>query len=265
MAYDTTQLRLVTGALTSSGPQLWEYDDTVASGTVIATGYISDGDKKKMRVGDLVIYRRFTELVLKNSITSVNFCVVTAVAAGVGVTLSSPIDGTATAQYVLSGTVDPTVATDNTVGAAVGTVYVNTTNGVPFLCINAGTGVAMWVSLLHEVMFEWNAYTVVTAAGNPIARFVAPFTGRITQFRAITNGTLTGTAKKVYCVISGVTVLTSLLSLTHGSVANTKFASAPTTGNKIAAGMTIALQSGAQAESGASVNFFVVCRRVTTN
>lgn len=265
MAYDTTQLRLITGGLTSNGPQIWAYDDTVAAATVIATGYISDGDKKKMRVGDVVLYRRFSELVNKSSLTSLSIHDVTAVTSGVGTTLSAAIDGTQTVSTLLSGASDPTVATDNTQGAAIGTIYVNTTTNSAFIAVSVATGAAVWISTLHEVMFEWNAYTVVTAAGNPIARFVAPFTGRITQVRAITNGILTGTAKKVQTVISGVTVTSATLSLTHGAAAGSKYSSTPTTANKIAAGMTITLQSGAQAESGASVNFFVVCRRVTTS
>ncbi len=171
---------------------------------------------------------------------------------------------------VLSGTASPDVNLDTLDGALVGTLYVDTdgdetTFGEPYICISATTAAAKWQSVADDVVMQWQAWTVVTAAANPLARLVAPFTGRITAIRAITNGIITGTDKLVRTVISGVTITSGTLTLLNGQAAGTKFAATPTTGNKIAAGRTITLQSGAQVASQTTVNFFVVCRRMRTS
>lgn len=54
MAYDNSGLRLERGAFAGQGPSKWSYRSADAAATVDGDGYISDGQKFGMRVGDLV-------------------------------------------------------------------------------------------------------------------------------------------------------------------------------------------------------------------
>lgn len=55
MAYVPANLRLVTANLEGSVPQLWFYTTASdADATLTGSLYFSDGDKKGMKVGDLV-------------------------------------------------------------------------------------------------------------------------------------------------------------------------------------------------------------------
>lgn len=55
MAYTSSTLSLVSeGPLTGAG-QTWYYSTTDASATVDASGYITDGGNRGMKVGDIVI------------------------------------------------------------------------------------------------------------------------------------------------------------------------------------------------------------------
>lgn len=123
----------------------------------------------------------------------------------------------------------------------------------------ATVSVAQSGAIADEVVLSYPAYTVVTAGTT--LRFVAPFNGVVAGVRAISNGVITGTDKFVRLVISGQTVTSGTLTIENGQAAGAKFASAPTTGNAITEGNTIALQTGGQKASGSTVNFFVVCRR----
>ena len=54
MAYSNTTLRLVRDAFAGQGPAVWSYRSSDAASAVDADGYISDGQKFGMKVGDLV-------------------------------------------------------------------------------------------------------------------------------------------------------------------------------------------------------------------
>jgi hypothetical protein len=43
----------------SGAAQMWMYDDTANVATVIASGYISDGNQRGMQPGDFVVYRKY--------------------------------------------------------------------------------------------------------------------------------------------------------------------------------------------------------------
>ena len=62
MAYANTGLRLLVGGLSNGACRLWCYDTTDALSTVVGAGYISDAAAVGMRAGDMVIFRRFSDL-----------------------------------------------------------------------------------------------------------------------------------------------------------------------------------------------------------
>ncbi|MDH3843147.1 MAG: hypothetical protein OES69_04365 [Myxococcales bacterium] len=55
MAYVSSGLSLLTPSLSGAGPQLWMLQTSDALATVNTDGYISDGDARGMRAGDIVI------------------------------------------------------------------------------------------------------------------------------------------------------------------------------------------------------------------
>ena len=58
MAYVVTNPpQLVMGTVGGTGSQVWSYISTDVSTDVDASGYITDGGKRGMRVGDMVIVR----------------------------------------------------------------------------------------------------------------------------------------------------------------------------------------------------------------
>lgn len=55
MAYTPANLQLVMGTVGGLGSQVWTYYSTDANTVVDASGYITDGGKRGMRKGDIVI------------------------------------------------------------------------------------------------------------------------------------------------------------------------------------------------------------------
>lgn len=269
MAYSNKRLRLINENFTSDGMSIWEYTDTVAAGSILSA-YIASGNERRMRVGDLFVYRRFAslddnELGGAGGITSISIHVVTAVDNDTGyATIGAAIDGTDAVLVVSSGTGTPDADLDTADGVAVGSIYVETDVDEPYICVDNSAGAAIWQSLANDVVIGPFAYTVVTA-GAVVARGVAPFAGRITATRAVLTALFTGTDKLIRTVISGNTITSGSLTLTNGSAAGVRFAATPTTDNAIAAGNQITLQAGAQVGSGGTVNFFVVARKMATS
>ena len=79
MAYDTTQLVLVTESPIVGAGQQWRYSSVDAKATVSGGGYISDGGAKGLKVGDQVIHYD-TNLAVLNS-----FLVIAVIAVSIGV------------------------------------------------------------------------------------------------------------------------------------------------------------------------------------
>jgi hypothetical protein len=100
MAYDNSELRLLTDRLVADGMNHWTYDTEDAVATVIADQYISDAQSIKMSVGDKVTIRVYDDLTDKSEAPlSVTDHYVTAIDAD-GATLSAAgmqASGTATA------------------------------------------------------------------------------------------------------------------------------------------------------------------------
>jgi hypothetical protein len=93
MAYDRTELRLLTNRMVAEGMNIWQLDSIDTLAVIIASGYISNAKKLLgqdgvgMNVGDKVIVRRYDSLVTKANLASVTDHYVTAVA-DAGATLS---------------------------------------------------------------------------------------------------------------------------------------------------------------------------------
>jgi hypothetical protein len=57
MSYNGDNLNMVANGIGGTGAQVWVYSSTDPSTDVDLTGYISDGGKRGMRQGDMVIVR----------------------------------------------------------------------------------------------------------------------------------------------------------------------------------------------------------------
>ena len=256
MSFDRTQLFLVAQVGECS---IWSYEGTDTAATVIAGTFIPDG--YGIDVGDMLIVTQYSTTA-KSALVAKSIHAVSSVAS-TGVTAGSALAGGGSFP-VLSGTATPDVNLDIVDGALVGTLYVETDVQEPYICTSNTTGAAVWLSVADDIVIQFTS-TTLTSAGQTLARLVAPFTGRITAFRAIVTTAATGaTDKLIRLVISGVTVTSGTLTAADGDAIGTKYAATPTTANKIAAGRTITIQSGAQPCATGVFNFFVVCRKMTT-
>jgi hypothetical protein len=63
--YDSTQLSCVQQAI--AGPRIWFYKSVDAAATVDASGYITDGGKRGMKVGDFVFVQDTDDAALLTS------------------------------------------------------------------------------------------------------------------------------------------------------------------------------------------------------
>ena len=258
MAYDNTELKLVA----SGGPtgQIWVYETTDSAATVAGSGYISNSASIGMNVGDLLFIKQFTSAA-KTALSAQSIYSMTTVTDAASA--ASAVTG-ATSNLVASGTATIAATDDVADGYLIGSIYVETDQSPdePYVCTNNATGAAIWQSMANDVVLSYQALTLTSAAQN--LYWVAPFTGRVTAFRAIVPTTIaTGaTDKLVRLVISGNTISSGSLTLGDGDAAGTKYAATPTTDNTIAAGYTIRAQFGAQACATGVYNFYVVCRRM---
>ncbi|HKI74234.1 MAG TPA: hypothetical protein VJ998_06310 [Pseudomonadales bacterium] len=256
MAFDNTQLYCVAqvGAVS-----IWSYEGVDAAATVIAGTYIPDG--YGINVGDLLIVTEYTSTA-KTAITAKTFHAVSAVAS-TGVTAASALAGGG-AFSLLSGSASPDAALDVADSALVGTIYVETDVDEPYVCVDNSTAAAIWQSVANDTVLQFTSATL-TSAGQTLARLVAPFTGRITAFRSIVTTVATGASDKlVRLVVSGSTVTSGTITWGQGDAIGTVYAATPSTANTIAAGNQVTIQSGAQKTATGVMNFFVVCRKMTT-
>lgn len=60
MAYDGSNLNLVSPAPLTGAGQIWQYTEATAASNIDAAGYFADGGSRGMRVGDIVYHRNTT-------------------------------------------------------------------------------------------------------------------------------------------------------------------------------------------------------------
>lgn len=110
----------------------------------------------------------------------------------------------------LIAVVDPTVADDNTLGYAVGSLFINTVTGATFVCVDASTGAAVWrLSSLSALEYD-------RVLGNAQYQEVL-FRD---EFEESTTGRWTGTvsgAGATVAVVVGGTTYASMLRLNMGT------------------------------------------------
>lgn len=81
MAYDTAELNLIVPSMgTTKTTQIWSHVSTEEVATVIAAGYVDNGDDIGMRVNDIVH-------VIDTDLPSIDTCLVTVVDAAGDVTM----------------------------------------------------------------------------------------------------------------------------------------------------------------------------------
>lgn len=83
MAYTSSTLNLVASTLENSAPQVWVYSTADGDATITGAAYFSDGDKKGMKVGDLVF-------AINPTGPKEKLYQVTTVTAGTGATVAAP-------------------------------------------------------------------------------------------------------------------------------------------------------------------------------
>jgi hypothetical protein len=83
MAWNATYL-LLRDPNPGNGTQVWTYRDTVAPAAFDAAGYIPDGGKRGMRIGDRVEYTQVDNQDTPTSITAASIHIVMTVTAATG-------------------------------------------------------------------------------------------------------------------------------------------------------------------------------------
>jgi len=199
MAFDKTQLKLLTDRFVADGMNVWTYDDTADIATVIASGYVvspSASANSGMSVGDKIIYRQFTELVNKSTLVSVSDHYITAISSVGAVTLG--------AGGALRPTIEDALAVTLTAGQSGGLVVFDKLDGAvitlpapepglffDFVVDVASTSVGDKVITNDAAVFIKGTVLQMTAAD--AANVLDTANG--TTHRAVTmNGTTTGGA-----------------------------------------------------------------------
>lgn len=230
--------------------------------TVLGTGYFADGIAKGMTLGDVVFVLVLAgTIAVPTSVTSITMHTVSAVNTTTGTaTLSNPVTAGASN---LNAAASPTTTNDTTQGYSVGSVWVDQTNRNAWLARIVTASAARWDNINNDVVLSVSAVTLASAALT--VRLVAPFDGRVTQVRAVINGTVGGVNKVFTTAVSGSTITSGGFTVLNTSVPGTIASSALiTTGNTMVAGNQIILNAVAAAMSGSrTANFFVLCRRST--
>lgn len=83
MTYSPSTLRFIDGDIGGGAPRFWAYTSADGDGTITGSNYFSDGDKKGMKVGDIVDVINTTGPKYKRY-------QVTGVTAGSGATVAAP-------------------------------------------------------------------------------------------------------------------------------------------------------------------------------
>jgi hypothetical protein len=90
MAYNSKYLHCI-ASTPGNGMQIWSYRDTVTPAAFDSAGYLSDGGKRGMRVGDMIVYEQVDDQETPTSVTKAQITFVASITAGA----VDVVDGTA--------------------------------------------------------------------------------------------------------------------------------------------------------------------------
>jgi hypothetical protein len=265
MAYSNHRLRLANENFAADGISIWEYSDTVAAASILSS-YIADGYSRRMRVGDLLVYRQWASIDGNDNgtgaITAVSIHPVTGVDNDTGyATIGAAIDGTSSVLLVTSATGTPSANDDVGDGYAVGAIWVETDVDIAYICVDNSSAAAIWVPINSQVVVP---ILGVGLNGTTAKYAIAPFKFAIKKIYTVVEGATTADGNAtVQIAIGGSDVTNGLVTIASGSTVGTMDEATPSAANTGAAGAVLRATPDDNSQSAAATaNVYMLLQQV---
>lgn len=258
MPYNGDHLGLINIG-SKSGRKVFAYTTTDVHTDVDAVGYFTDGAARGMDVGDIVYVIQVNDLAVPTSVTALTMHAVSASNASTGVASIAVASTTAATVTVrANATSAPAVGDDTGDGYSVGSLWIDVTNDLPYITVDTTLGAAVWVPIRNTAVLSFNGLSA-NGADAAVARFVAPFNGRIVRVQSVLHGGALATADfTLTTAIAGTGVTNGVLTVTQsGSAAGDVDVATPTALNTFTTGQQITVTGSGSSTGGRTVNLFV--------
>jgi hypothetical protein len=259
MAYNGQYLSLVTlgSKLTRS---IFAYTTTDVHTDVDAVGYFTDGATRGMRVGDIVYVVQVDSLSAPTSVTALTMHAVSAANTTTGVaSIAAASTTAATVSVKANGTAAPAVGDDTADGFSVGSLWIDVTNDLAYIAVDVSAGAAVWVPVRNTASLCVSGISA-NGADAAVARFVAPFNGKIVRIQSVLVGGALATADlTLTTAIAGNAVTNGVITVTQsGSAAGDVDVATPTAANTATTGQQITVTASGSSTGNRTVNVFVL-------
>jgi len=255
MPYNGDHLGLINIG-SKSGRKVFAYTTTDVHTDVDAVGYFTDGATRGMDVGDIVYVIQVNSLTAPTSVTALTMHAVSASNSTTGVaSIAAASTTSATVTVKADATTAPVVGDDTADGYSVGSLFIDVTNDLPYINVDTSAGAAVWVPIRNTVILSFDGLSA-NGGDAAVARFVAPFNGRIVRVHSVLHGGALATGDlTLTTAIAGTGVTNGVITVTQsGSAAGDVDVATPTALNTATTGQQITITGGGSATGNRTVN-----------
>ncbi len=264
MAYDAAY---VSGPYHFGGKgsaQMWIYDDTAEVATVVGAGYIATGADLGMRLGDIVIYRKFDSLTtLANSSMSLHN--VSSIS-GDAVTLTAAYGSSSGLTVPVTSSTGTPGATDDISpsGYLLGSIWVETDQDQAYVNVDNTNSAAIWRPIVDQFVMTWDTFSIDTDGTTVTMRMVVPQPANLIKAFTVNGAVTTSAGSAILTLSRNTTAITNGAITIDGTTGvGVTDSCTPTALNTFAAGdILTGVLSGTQTANSTTVNFCALFERL---